>query len=136
LDWILLIAAAEFPRRAITGMMVHPSDVGRKAALLSHAHCSQPRPTEWQCHRGVTLIISELMAKRLELFNGAMPSTPAIATLANSKNPNAESEAKAQKPSSQANLLRVTPIAEIQRDTASVLPKLSKGAEPALLHAH
>jgi hypothetical protein len=31
LDWILLIAAAEFPRRAITGMMVHPSDVGRKA---------------------------------------------------------------------------------------------------------
>jgi hypothetical protein len=35
LDWILLIAAAEFSRRAIAGMMVHPSDVGRKAALLS-----------------------------------------------------------------------------------------------------
>ena len=38
---------------------------------------------------GVTLFISELMAKRLELFNGAMPSTPAIATLANPKNPHA-----------------------------------------------
>ena len=32
---------------------------------------------------GITLFISELMAKRLELFRGAMPSTPAIATLAN-----------------------------------------------------
>lgn len=60
-----------------------------------------------------------------------MPSTPAIAALANPKNPNAESEAKAQKPSPQANPLRVTPIAEIQRDTAAVLPKSSKGAEPA-----
>jgi hypothetical protein len=65
------------------------------------------------------------LAKRLELFNGAMP-TPAIATLANPKNPNAE--AKAQKPSPQANLLRVTPTREIQRDTAA---KVIKGAEPA-----
>ena len=32
---------------------------------------------------GITLFISELMPKRLELFSGAMPSTPAIATLAN-----------------------------------------------------
>jgi hypothetical protein len=79
----------------------------------------------------VTLFISELMAKRLELFSGAMPSTPAIVTLANPKNPTAESEAKAQKSSPQANLLRVTPIAEIQRDTAAVLQKSLKGAEPA-----
>src|SRR3984893_17106398 len=43
---------------------------------------------------GVTLFISELMAKRLELLSQAMPSTPAIAMLVNPKNPNAESEAK------------------------------------------
>jgi putative ABC transport system substrate-binding protein len=43
---------------------------------------------------GVTLFISELMAKRLELLSQAMPSRPAIAGLVNPKNPNAESEAK------------------------------------------
>ena len=43
---------------------------------------------------GVTLFISELMAKRLELLISAMPGTPAIAMLVNPKNPNAESEAK------------------------------------------
>jgi putative ABC transport system substrate-binding protein len=43
---------------------------------------------------GVTLFISELMAKRLELLVAAMPGTPAIAMLVNPKNPNAESEAK------------------------------------------
>ena len=73
-------------------MMVHPSDVGRKVTLLSHAHCSNlNRPSGHVTG-----------PKRLELFNGAMPRTPAIATLANAKNPNAESEAKAQKPSSQS----------------------------------
>jgi hypothetical protein len=65
------------------------------------------------------------LAKRLELFNGAMP-TPAIATLANPKNPNAE--AKAQKPSPQANLLRVTQLGKFSETR---LPKSSKGAEPA-----
>jgi hypothetical protein len=118
LDWILLIAAAEFPRRAITGMMVHPSDVGRKAALLSHAHCSSlNRPSGHVT--GVTLFISELMAKWLELFKGRCPAPPP------------SPQAKAPKPSPQANLLRITPIAEIQRDTAAVLPKSSKGAEQA-----
>jgi putative tryptophan/tyrosine transport system substrate-binding protein len=43
---------------------------------------------------GVTLFISELMAKRLELLISAMPGTPAIAMLVNPKNPNAEFEAK------------------------------------------
>ena len=43
---------------------------------------------------GVTLFISELMAKRLELLISAMPGTPVIAMLVNPKNPNAESEAK------------------------------------------
>jgi putative ABC transport system substrate-binding protein len=43
---------------------------------------------------GVTLFISELMAKRLELLIQAMPGTRAIAMLVNPNNPNAESEAK------------------------------------------
>jgi putative tryptophan/tyrosine transport system substrate-binding protein len=43
---------------------------------------------------GVTLFISELMAKRLELLISALPGTAAVAMLVNPKNPNAESEAK------------------------------------------
>jgi putative ABC transport system substrate-binding protein len=43
---------------------------------------------------GVTLFISELMAKRLELLSQAIPSSRAIAGLVNPKNPNAEAEAK------------------------------------------
>jgi hypothetical protein len=58
LDWILLIAAAEFPRRAITGMMVHPSDVGRKAALLSHAGIAAASTDRVAKSPGVTLFIT------------------------------------------------------------------------------
>ena len=81
---------------------------------------------------GVTLFISELMTKRLELFNGAMPST----TLANPKNPNAESEAKAQKPSPQANLLRVTPKRKFSETRPQCCQSHQKVPNPRLLHAH
>jgi hypothetical protein len=85
---------------------------------------------------GVTLFISELMAKRLELFNGQCPAPPAIATLANPKNPNAESEAKAQKPSPQANLLRVTPKRKFSETRPQCCQSHQKVPNPRLLHAH
>jgi putative tryptophan/tyrosine transport system substrate-binding protein len=43
---------------------------------------------------GITLFISALMAKRLELLGELMPSKSAIAALVNPKNPNAESETR------------------------------------------
>jgi putative tryptophan/tyrosine transport system substrate-binding protein len=43
---------------------------------------------------GMTLFISALMAKRLQLLSELMPSKSAIAALVNPKNPNAESEAR------------------------------------------
>jgi putative tryptophan/tyrosine transport system substrate-binding protein len=43
---------------------------------------------------GITLFISALMAKRLELLSELMPSKSAIAALVNPKNPNAESETR------------------------------------------
>jgi hypothetical protein len=82
---------------------------------------------------GVMLFISELMAKRLELFNGAMPSTPAIATLANPKNPNAESEAKAQKTSPQQIFCGLPQFAEILRDTAGIEPVPVGNLRPEIL---
>ena len=110
-------------------MMVHPSDVGRKAALLSQAQRSCVNRPSGNAP-GVTLIISELLAKRLELFNGAMP-TPAIATLANPKNPNAE--AKAQKPSPQANLLRVPQLGKFSETRPQCCQSNQKVPNPRLL---
>jgi hypothetical protein len=80
---------------------------------------------------GVTLFISELMAKRLELFNGAMPSTPRHRHARESEKSERGIRSEGSETLTASKSCEGYPKAEIQRDTAAVLPKSSKGAEPA-----